>query len=288
MANNNTILSHEGKIHGQLRFPYAVYMGRIPHFLKGYPLHWHEEFEIICVTDGTVQIQVLSEKYNCVQGDIVLIPPGAVHKIQQIQEKSCVYYNILFKLSLLENDEEGYMFKKYFEPLIIENQLIHYLPSGCELNDEVYPIINRLLVSREKKYLNQELVIKAHLFMLIEKLQFAIKKDFPSSWNAPQISRLKPVLTMISEKYAQDITVDDAANLCAMSQTYFMKFFKKMTGMTFVEYLTSVRMEQAQRLLKTSSDSVSQIAEECGFHNFSYFIRSFKKHFGVTPNQART
>lgn len=93
---------------------------------------------------------------------------------------------------------------------------------------------------------------------------------------------------MISEKYAQDITVDDAANLCAMSQTYFMKFFKKMTGMTFVEYLTSVRMEQAQRLLKTSSDSVSQIAEECGFHNFSYFIRSFKKHFGVTPNQART
>ena len=124
--------------------------------------------------------------------------------------------------------------------------------------------------------------------MLIEKLQFAIKKDFPSSWNAPQISRLKPVLTMISEKYAQDITVDDAANLCAMSQTYFMKFFKKMTGMTFVEYLTSVRMEQAQRLLKTSSDSVSQIAEECGFHNFSYFIRSFKKHFGVTPNQART
>lgn len=287
MSNNNTILSHESKIHGKINFPYAVYMGRIPFFLKSYPLHWHEEFEIICVMDGTVQIQVLSEKYNCFQGDLIVIPPGAVHQIQQIDDRSAFYFNILFKLTLLEPDEESYMFKKYLTPMMNENGITHYIPCGSELNNQLLPIVNHLIVNREKKYNNQELVIKANLFLIVEKLQVALKKEFPDQKASSQISRLKPLLTLIDEKYGEDISVLKAADLCAMSETYFMKFFKKMTGMTFIEYLNTVRLEKAQNLLKNTPKSVSEIAEDCGFHNFSYFIRSYKKHYGITPNQAR-
>lgn len=288
MLNNNTILSHESKIHGKINFPYAVYMGRIPKYLKSYPLHWHEEMELICVMDGTVQIQVLSEKYDCQQGDLIIIPPGAVHQIQQIEDKSAFYFNILFKFSLLEPDEESYMFKKYFSPLLVENGMEHYLPANSSLNTELFPIINHLIVEREKKYDCQELVIKANLFFVIEKLQEALKKDFSSQKTSAQISRLKPLITKLEEEFGEDISVQEAADICAMSETYFMKFFKKMTGMTFVEYLNTLRLEKAQFMLKNTPKSVSQISEDCGFHNFSYFIRSFKAHFGITPKQCRT
>lgn len=287
MSKNNTILSHESKIHGKINFPYAVYMGRIPYFLTSYPLHWHEDFEIICVMDGVVQIQVLSEKYECRQGDLVIIPPGTIHQIQQTGDRSAYYFNILFKFNLLEPDEESYMFKKYFYPLLNENGIKHYHPCGSSLNNDLLPIVNHLIVNREKKYENQELVIKSKLFLIIEKLQSAIKNDFPQQKASSTFSRLKPVLTKIDEHYGEDISVLEAAELCAMSETYFMKFFKKMTGMTFIEYLNTVRLEKAQIMLKGSAKSVSEIAEECGYHNFSYFIRTYKNHFGTTPNQAR-
>lgn len=287
MAKNNTILSHEGKIHGKINFPYAVYHGRIPLFLKNYPLHWHEEFEIICIMDGKLTVQVHSEKYECSQGDLVLIPPGAVHQIQQCGSDTCFYFNILFKFSLLEPDEESYMYKKYFLPLLNENGIEHYIPENSALGNELLPVVNHLIVNREKKYNNQELVIKAKLFLLIEKIQGAIKNDFPNVKDSSSISRLKPLIRKIDENYGEDISIADAADICAMSETYFMKFFKKMTGMTFVEYLKNVRLEKALLMLKSSPMSVSQIAEQCGFHNFSYFIRSFKKHFGVTPKQIQ-
>lgn len=287
MTNNNTILSHEGKIHGKIEFPYAVYLGRIPYFLKSYPLHWHEEFEIIFITDGNVQIQVHCQKYNCSQGDIILIPPGAVHQIQQIEEKSAIYFNILFKFELLEPNEKSYIFKKYFLPLQNENGIINHVQNGTELNNKLSPILNHLIVNREKKYKNQELVIKANLFFIIEKLQDSIKKDSILEKTPHQISRLKPLLTYISSNYQNDISIWQAAELCSMSETYFMKFFKKMTGKTFIHYLNDFRLEKALQLLKNSSDSVSKIAEDTGFNNFSYFIRTFKKHFGTTPNHSR-
>lgn len=287
MLNNNTITSHESKIHGKIDFPYTVYMGRIPEFLKNYPLHWHEEFEIIYVMDGQIEIQVSSEKFLCNQCDIVIIPSGVLHKIQQVNNDKAFYFNILFRLNLLESDENSNIFKKYFLPLLSENGINNYIPSCTPLNYELAPIINRLITTRQKKYNNQELVIKSELFILMEKLQGVIKNDFPSHSKSSQISRLKPLITKISKDYAENITVKMAADMCAMSETYFMKFFKKMTGITFIEYVNSVRLDNAHKLLTETDKSISEIAEACGFNNFSYFIRTFKKHFGKTPKQIQ-
>ena len=72
-----------------------------------------------------------------------------------------------------------------------------------------------------------------------------------------------------------------------MSQSHFMKFFKKTMEMPFTAYLNDYRLTMASRLLLSSEDSVLTIAAETGFNNLSYFNRIFKEKFGMTPREFR-
>ena len=89
------------------------------------------------------------------------------------------------------------------------------------------------------------------------------------------------------ENYAEPITVAQAAAILGMSEFRFMRFFKKATGMTFVKYLTQMRLAHAYRLLAGSGRSIAEIAAAVGFSDQSYFDRRFRQQFGETPRQAR-
>ena len=64
-----------------------------------------------------------------------------------------------------------------------------------------------------------------------------------------------------------------------------MRWFKKMTGQGFTEYLNEQRLNAAADALRSGSDTVLAIAEQCGFENLSYFNRLFKKRYGMTPRE---
>lgn len=94
---------------------------------------------------------------------------------------------------------------------------------------------------------------------------------------------IEQVQQFLSEHYHEDLGVDRAASLIGLSNSYFSKVFKEETGVTFVEYLTSLRMEQARRLLETTGLKINEIARRVGFHNEAYFIAQFKHRFHITP-----
>ena len=82
-------------------------------------------------------------------------------------------------------------------------------------------------------------------------------------------------------------TVQEAADYCGYSTSYFMRFFKSFTGSTFITYLNTCRLQKAEELLLTSQYSVLEISGMSGFENHSYFIRLFKRCDGITPCQYR-
>ena len=67
---------HETKLHGSRLFPYRVYRGKMPEYMHSYPLHWHEEMELIYVVSGTGIITVQGERMTVQAGDLVLVAPG--------------------------------------------------------------------------------------------------------------------------------------------------------------------------------------------------------------------
>ncbi len=274
---------HENKLHGQATFPYMVYRGWLPRYIRSYPLHWHEEMEFIVVTRGQGIVTVRANRYEVHQGDILVIPPQMLHGIEQQQELEMEYFNILFRLTMLEGAEGGdEAVRQLYDPGFPVSVLLR---RGTELNQLLAEHMQELIENRSERDSTYTLMIRSHLLAI---LYYLLSTADIREAKVPSISydSLKPALQYIQEFYDRDITVHQAAELCCFSDSYFMKLFRELTGISFTQYLKRLRLEKAEALLR-KGQRVGEAAERVGFRNLSYFSRAFQSQYGVTPSQYR-
>ena len=92
------------------------------------------------------------------------------------------------------------------------------------------------------------------------------------------------LIQYINEHYAENISLQDAAEKVFFSPVYCSRFFKKQTGENFSDFLLRVRMENAVRLLRDNK-KITDISRECGYSNSGYFTRIFKEYYKCTPSE---
>ena len=105
-------------------------------------------------------------------------------------------------------------------------------------------------------------------------------------YNNKEQLRLKIVYEFIETNFQRPISLEVIAQKTNLSKAAFCRYFKKMTQLTFTEFLNQYRIEQAKRLLK-SNKNVTETCYECGFESLSYFNRIFKKVVGENPIQFK-
>lgn len=275
-------------LHGNPLFPYITYPCSIPLDFPHVPLHWHDEMEIIYIKKGTGTITVDFKPYTVTAGTIALIIPGQLHSIEQHEQDSMEYENIIFHPGILISKKTDTSNTEFLAPLLSGalSVPIFYTPdSPCykeiaaciDANDEI---------SRTNPP-GYQFFIKSQLFMLFFvlfnkcRLKEPPKKDFKS------LEKMKLILKYIENHYMDKITIADIADEVGLSQSHFMKYFKNTMGTSFIEYLNEYRLTMASRLLVSSDSQVLDIAAEVGFENLSYFNRTFKKRFDMTPREYR-
>src|SRR5690606_1304651 len=101
---------------------------------------------------------------------------------------------------------------------------------------------------------------------------------------SPTIARAR---VYISDRHADDLSLDEVAKAVNMSAFYFCKMFRKATGMTFTDYLARVRVEKVKNLLLNPHKRISEAAFEAGFQSLSQFNRVFRKVAGEAPTAYR-
>lgn len=109
----------------------------------------------------------------------------------------------------------------------------------------------------------------------------------PEAGNHPQDMVYKKILPYIHDNITKAFSVADIAKYAALNPQYTMRLFKKTTGMSILEYVTKERMEQAKRLLETTKYNNDIVAEKVGYVSANYFIKQFKKAYGMTPREYR-
>ena len=122
------------------------------------------------------------------------------------------------------------------------------------------------------------------LFPLCDMLALAYLKEEAQAAEPP-VTRM---LRYIKHHYAENISSEDICKHFSFSRSYFSHIFKKETGMSFKEYLTAFRIENAKRLLRYSSLSVTEIAFSVGFSDAGYFSAVFKEKTGLSPRAYKS
>ncbi len=278
---------HEEKQHGRLSFPYAIYTCRIPEVLKSFPLHWHDEMEIIYISEGSMVVSVQNSETILKEGEMIFIRPQLIHSIRPDGDNKALYYNILFRFNLLENNTKTYCAEKYLYPLY-SGEL--FSPEHIALDHELCPIltphIKTLVENKHYEGKGEELLIKSELFAIMYHLyKYSRPGDEQDIYRLKLSDKLKTAISFAEEHYNENISVSQAAELCNFSESHFSKMFRSLTGTSFIQYLKNYRLEMAAEKLSSENKNVSETAIECGFNNISYFTRAFFHKYGVTPSQ---
>lgn len=276
--------------HGDFMLPFVEYGVRIPDYFTSFPMHWHDEMEIILVNEGAFEINVDLENYVARKGDIIILRPCTLHAFKQYKKESVRYHTILFDVSMLHHDVTDACFVKYFKPFL-ENQFAYpiIIKPEYEGQSAFVSYIQALLKLYEKKEPFFELEIKAQLYSMFRLFfqEFCTMEEKQLNIKSEAVENIKIVLDYMKEHYAQNITIHELANLLHFSEQYFMRFFKKHTGMTCVDYINDYRLNRATDLLAGTDITIMEIAMKVGMNNVSYFNRMFKRKFQITPRDYR-
>lgn len=279
---------HEKVSHGSPLFPYITYLCSIPLDFSHVPLHWHDEMEIIYIKKGRGIITVDFTSYPVSAGTLALIIPGQLHSIEQYENDSIEYENIIFHPHILLSKQTDTCSQDFFSPLMNGTLSIpvlyqpgdpHYaeIAACIDANDEISK-------TNPPAY---QLYIKSQLYMLFFILfNKCSTRDVPKK-GEKSLEKMKLILKYVENNYMEKITIESMAAEVHLSQSHFMKYFKNTMGTSFIDYLNEYRLTMASRLLISSDSSILAIATEVGFENLSYFNRSFKKRFHQTPREYR-
>ncbi len=289
MKSGQYEIYHETKQHTSEDFPYNTYLCSIPLDFRQVKLHWHDEIEIIVIKKGCGLISVDLITYAVKAGDIIPVFSGQLHSILQKGHESMEYENILFKTSLLKSSGYDLCYEKFLSPLLSgELKLYPVINPSLKNYEEIADFIAQIDCLCDQHPFAYQLAVKGYLFQIFFTLVSDCGQNNLPSIHQKSLEKIKAILTYISENYKREITIEEISRFCHYSKSYFMKFFKEIMGTSFIQYLNDYRLDTAARLLLETSDNVMTIALDSGFENLSYFNRSFKKKFGVTPGKYRT
>ncbi|SDK46898.1 AraC family transcriptional regulator [Sediminibacillus albus] len=278
----------EDRDHGDPMFPLRTYTeDKLDANGVIFGLHWHYEMEFTLLEKGPAIFQIGSSSVILQPGEAVLIPSGQLHAAYPYQQNCFQITAIVFHLNFLrsfayDNIETNYLDRlKQLEtshPLIIKPE--------TDWETSILHMLSRIIRYEQNKPPAYELAIKGSLFEVMAEWLGNYKIPDKVVHNE-KTDQIKKVLLYIEAHYQEKIRIKDLAALVQMSEGHFNRFFKSLVRMTPIEYINTVRINYAAKLLRESNRKILTIALDVGFDNQSYFIRTFKRYKNCTPSQYR-
>lgn len=245
------------------------------------PPHWHNEFEIIRVSGGTLRLHINNAEYLLESGDIAFVGCGALHRGEPTD---AVYECCVFDLNMLLRRTED-IISPFILPLISGEKSVSALQNGqsAEISDAVAALF-RVLREKGEYY---ELAVYSALFRIFSELYRLgqIENSFISKRTKHRSDVITELLKYVENNYKEQITLKQLAYISGLNEKYICRLFSEYTNRTPIDYINNMRIENACREMTVNRKTVTEAAFESGFNDLSYFSRTFKKYKGTTAKR---
>lgn len=238
------------------------------------PLHYAETVEILLCDGLCGEILIDATQFQLEEKQLVVIPPYTVHSTN-VRPGAGVMYVI--KVSLRE-------LRRYID---VENYLavcgceVSQLQYRCSAYEAVFSIVKALI--EKDGDLGACLPLVLELFEVLSK-HVDIHCETTALHDQFRVSSLQELINWTNQNFARKISIDEVAKRTGYSKYHFCSRFKSLTGITYMNYLNSVRVSHACLMLQ-NGESVQAVCRSVGFENTSHFIQVFKRIQHMTPHQ---
>ena len=253
-----------------------------------YPIHKHNCCELNFIRGGKGVERVVGDSIEKIEDlELVLLTSDIEHSWQQgdCRAEDIQEITIQFELSCLP---EALLKKNQFTSIA---QLVEQAKNGVAFSQtgilNVYSLLMSLL--KEEDTFQQMLMFfeLLHRLSLDKECRVLSSGSFTQAGSPSGSRRVQKIKEYVQAHYKEDIKLCQLADLIGMTEVGCSRFFKMRTGRTISEYITEVRLGHASRLLVDTTQSIAEVAYDCGFNNLSNFNRLFHKVRRFTPTQFR-
>ena len=230
-----------------------------------YPLHWHTCFEIEYVVAGNTVFAINGKDYPARPGAAAFLTPADLQQIHSVSAPLTVI-NVMF-------DDRW-----------VAEELTRFLTVGYAAQLESSPLPAMLLQEYNHRRAFRDACCKQLLSCLLAEI-FRLRGGVHPTIAAD--STVRSAQLYLQTHFAETVTLPDMARRAGFTPTYFSTLFRKETGESFQGYLQRLRLQHAAHLLQSTDRPVNLICQQAGFGSLAHFLRAFKHHHGVTPQQYR-
>ena len=247
--------------------------------------HYHPELELGYVKKGTGKRQVGSHISYYRNGELILIGSNLPH---------CGFTDSLsnYERETVIQMKPDFLGESFFE--IPEMRSIHGLFERAKMGIVFHGDTKREIGAKIESL--KDLQSYERLLGLLEILKLLDRTDNYTILNAQGFiletelqdnNRINVIFNFVKEEFKRQISLEEISELVNMTVPAFCRYFKKITGKTFTQFVNEYRLVHAAKLLHEKPISITDVCFESGFNNFSHFNKQFKKFTGKTPSTYR-
>ncbi len=250
-------------------------------------IHSHKNFELNYITSGTGRRIVGDNISGFETGDLVLLGPDLPHcwellDAENNEPPTCIVTH--FSENIINSD----FFKmpeleKVVDLLKQSNRGIRF---KVENDTEIREILGEMSETKGLEYYIGLLKIFNSLIKIEDREKLSNPMN-QSSVFSKNIDKINKIYEYVFQNIQEGIKLEDASSVLNMAPSSFCRFFKKKTGLTFMEYVKNVRVGIAAKLLAETDKQITQICFESGYNNLANFNHYFKANMGKTPSDYR-
>lgn len=234
--------------------------------------HSHESLEIYYMKEGVCNYIIGNSSYRIGPGDIVIIPANQPHRTN---------YGGIAHTRLLVNCSYDYI------PESVKQQLESI--GSIYRNVRVVQQLDEIFAKIEQEYKSADSLSADVLRCYTSELFFLLlRNENEREEKKSDCRQIDEVIKYIQNNYMNELRLSAAAEHFLISREHLSRMFKKETGFGFKEYITLLRLQKAEEMLKNEPGrAVCEIAYACGFNDGNYFSYKFKQAYGLSPTQVR-
>ncbi len=242
-------------------------------------LHWHPRAELCYIIEGKCEFYVNGEKFFGEEGDVLTLKSADVHRFIP-GEGGCSVYISTFDPIL--------MYKLQSDPPTLSTFISAEDMRKCGIHKKVLSFFEEMFEENNNKNEYYETIVQTKIIELYHTLaRFFENKAQGAKNDMKSFEAFQKILDFISENFANDISLSDAARVINYSPSQVSAMFPKFVDANFKKYLDTVRINKAVELLKNNDLSITDIAMSSGYNNIRTFNNVFKSITGVTPTEVK-